>query len=68
MQAGLLGEASVFAGTHREAGEAMVCPALLEYVATEVERDASVMEQARKAREERRLLAKGSSEPPGKDK
>ena len=66
MQAGLLDEASVFSGTHRETGEAMICPALLDYVAAEVERDASVMKQVRKAREERRLLAKPAAKEEGK--
>ena len=50
----LLDEAGVFSGTHRETGEAMVAPELLDYVAKEVERDASVMKQIRKAREERK--------------
>ena len=34
----------------------MICPALLTHVAAEVERDASVFKQVRKAREERRAL------------
>ena len=55
---GLIDEASVFLGTHRETGEAMICPALLEFVSAEVERDASIMKQVRKARDERRLLNK----------
>ena len=53
-RAGLLDEASVFTGTHRDSGETMICPELLDYVAKEVERDASVMKAVRKAREERR--------------
>ena len=57
--AGIVGEASVFAGTHRETGEVMICPTLLDYVAKEVERDASVMKQVHKAREERRLATRG---------
>ena len=56
MRAGLLQEAVVFAGSHRDAGEYMIAPSLLDYVAKEIERDASVMKQVRKAREERRLL------------
>ena len=60
-RAGLVDEASVFLGTHRETGEAMIAPDLLDYVAKEVERDASVMKQVRKAKE-RRLL---SSQPAG---
>ena len=43
-------------GRHREAGETMVSPDLLDFVAREVERDASVLKQVRKAREERRAL------------
>ena len=46
-------ESSVFTGSHREHGDAMICPELLDYVAKEVERDASIMKQVRKAREER---------------
>ena len=45
-------------GAHEDTGEAMVCPALLEYVSAEVEKDASIMKQVRKSREERRLLKK----------
>jgi len=56
--AGLLDEASIFLGARRETCEAMTCPALLEYVAGEVEKDASIMKQVRKARDERRLLGK----------
>ena len=37
----------------------MVAPELLEYVSKEIEKDASIMKQIRKAREERRLLAGG---------
>ena len=33
----------------------MVCPDLLDYVSKEVEREAAVMKQVRKAREERAL-------------
>jgi len=36
----------------------MVAPQLLEYVAKEVESEAAVMKQVRKAREERSLAAK----------
>ena len=56
--AGFFDESSVFSGTHRDSGEFMVCPELLDYVSKEVERDASVMKQVRKAREEQRLLHK----------
>ena len=56
LKVGFLDEAAVFAGAHRDHGDAMVCPLLLEYVAREVERDASVQKQARKARDERAML------------
>lgn len=46
-------EAAVFTGMHREYGDVMVAPDLLDYVSREVEKDASVMKQVRKAREER---------------
>ena len=56
-RAGLVEEAAVFSGVHRETGEMMVGPDLLEYVSREIEKDASIMKQIRKAREERRLLS-----------
>ena len=56
-RAGLVEEAAVFSGIHRETGEMMVAPELLEYVSREIEKDASIMKQIRKAREERRLLS-----------
>ena len=54
---GLYDESAVFMGLHREFGDVMVSPELLDYVAKEVEREASVMKQVRKAREERRHLS-----------
>ena len=66
LQAGLLDEAAVFQGTHREHGDLMVCPALLDYVAREVERDASVLKQVRKAKEERKSAAAYPSDGGGK--
>eukprot|EP00971_Amphidinium_carterae_P345075 6485809-Amphidinium_carterae.1 len=60
--AGVLDEASIFSGTHRDSGEAMVSPPLLEWVGREVEKETMVIKQVRKAREERRLA--GSSKPP----
>eukprot|EP00973_Karenia_brevis_P059124 8231905-Karenia_brevis.AAC.1 len=51
-------EAAVFTGTHRDSGEVMVCPDLLDFVSKEIERDASIMKQIRKAREEREQVAK----------
>ena len=56
VRAGLLHEAAVVAGAHQDAGDLMCSPDLLEYVGKEIEKDASVMKQVRKAREERRLL------------
>jgi hypothetical protein len=53
-------EGDIFAGVHRDSGEVMLFPELLDYVAKEVERDASIMKQVRKAREERIFLAKAS--------
>ena len=54
---GVSDEASIFAGTHREHGDSMVAPELLEYVSKEVEKDTSVLKQMRKDKEERRLAA-----------
>eukprot|EP00959_Pyramimonas_sp_CCMP1952_P219561 4590901-Pyramimonas_sp.AAC.1 len=42
---GLVDEASVFLGAHRDTGEAMLAHDLLDYAAKEMERDASVMKQ-----------------------
>lgn len=46
-------ESSIFSGSHREFGDVMVAPELMSYVAKEVESEAAVMKQIRKAREER---------------
>ena len=51
-------EATIFSGAHKEFGDVMVAPALLEYVAKEVESEAAVMKQVRKAREERAAATK----------
>ena len=56
---GMYDESAIFLGAHKEHGEIMVCPLLLEYVQREVEREAGVMKQIRKAREERTFLAQG---------
>ena len=56
-RAGLIEESAVFSGIHRENGEMMVAPELLEYVSKEIEKDASIMKQIRKARDERKALA-----------
>ena len=46
-------ESSIFSGSRREFGDVMVAPELMSYVAKEVESEAAVMKQIRKAREER---------------
>ena len=51
-------EAAIFSGTHREFGDTMIAPDLLEYVSKEVERDAAILKQVRKAREERAAASK----------
>lgn len=51
-------ESTIFAGAHKEFGDVMVAPSLLEYVAKEVESEAAVMKQVRKAREERAAASK----------
>ena len=51
-------EAAIFTGTHRDYGDVMIDPNLLEFVSKEVERDAAVMKQMRKAREERAAASK----------
>ena len=55
---GFLDEASIFTGTQGQESDVMVCPELMEYVAKEVERNAGILKQVRKAREERDNLAK----------
>ncbi|CAK0836009.1 unnamed protein product [Prorocentrum cordatum] len=49
---GYLDEYNAFRG-QRGNGEAMMCPALVELVGKQVERDANILKQVRKAREER---------------
>ena len=51
-------EATIFLGSHKEFGDCMVAPNLLDYVAEEVEGQAAVLKQVRKAREERAALNK----------
>ena len=53
-----LDEAQIFTGTAGEQSDVMVAPALMEYVAKEVERNASILKQVRKAKEERDAFAK----------
>ena len=57
---GMYDEGHIFLGNNKEFGEVMVAPELLDYVTREVEREAGVMKQIRKAREERSLLAQKS--------
>ncbi|CAK0899749.1 unnamed protein product, partial [Prorocentrum cordatum] len=54
--AGLLDESLVFTGQHREAGGVMLAPEQMDFASREIERDANIMKQVRKAREERRAL------------
>ena len=58
LRAGLYDESQIFMGSHKEFGDIMVAPDLLDYVSKEVERDASVLKQVRKAREERAAASK----------
>ena len=51
-------ESSIFSGSHKEFGDTMVAPALMEYVSKEIKTEAAVMKQVRKAREERASAAK----------
>ena len=51
-------ESSIFSGSHREFGDVMVAPELMTYGSKEVESEAAVMKQIRKAREERAAAAK----------
>ena len=52
------GELQLFTGKHKEYGNIMISPELLEYVAKEAEKEVNVMKQVRKAREERALSRK----------
>ena len=61
-----LEEQQTFGGLTRQAGTLMVCPELLDHVKTEVERDASLSKNLRKAREERDL-AKKAGKKKGED-
>ena len=58
-------EANIFMGQHRSHGDVMICPELIDYVSKETEREASVMKQVRKAREERELAAKNNEKQEG---
>jgi len=56
LQFSFVDESAAFTGTAKEFGDIMVAPSLLTHVSAEVERDANVLKQIRKAREERRAL------------
>ena len=56
-----LEEQQTFGGLTRQASTLMVCPELMDYVKPEVERDASLSKNLRKAREERELARKQSA-------
>ena len=53
-----LEEQQTFGGLTRQASTLMVCPELMDFVKAEVERDASLAKNLRKAREERELSRK----------
>lgn len=63
----LLEEQSTFGGLTRAAATLMICPQLLEHVRGEVERDAQLSKNLRKAREERELARKGNKKSQDKD-
>ena len=62
-----LEEQQTFGGLMRQASTLMVCPDLLTHVKTEVERDATLAKNLRKAREERELLRKKKGGKGGDD-
>ena len=53
-------EMNAFSGLDRTGDHLMVAPALLEHVKSVVEKDAAIMKNIRKAREERELRKKGA--------
>lgn len=53
-----LEEQQTFGGLTRQASTLMVCPELMDFVKSEVERNASLAKNLRKAREERELTRK----------
>eukprot|EP00959_Pyramimonas_sp_CCMP1952_P082693 1727976-Pyramimonas_sp.AAC.1 len=55
---GLMDESAIFSGLNKDTGTAMVCPALLDHVSAEVQKDAAILKQVRKAKEERAALLK----------
>ena len=53
-----LHEVDLFMGAGRSSHESMVCPELVEHVAKSLEREALILKQSRKARDERKEAAK----------
>ena len=53
-------ESNIFLGQSRWHGDVMICPELLDYVSKKTEKEASVMKQAKKAREERDMAARNN--------
>ena len=69
--AGYAQERHLFLGGARTQGYALVCPALSEHVATELEKEAKILKERRKGREERQLAQEGEcaqQDPKGKGK
>lgn len=63
-----LEEQQTFGGVTRQAGTLMICPELMDFVKSEVERDASLAKNLRKAREERELARRqGGKKKQGED-
>ena len=60
-------EADLFDGVGKVAGGAMVAPAIVEFVAAELEKTARIDKQARKAREEKALMRHAKDDGPGPD-
>ena len=60
-----LEEQQTFGGVTRQASTLMVCPDLLDFVKGEVERDANLAKNLRKAREERELARKSGPKKKG---
>lgn len=59
-------EQQTFGGATRQAStKLMICPSLLDYVKAEVERDANLAKNLRKAREERELTRKQQNKKKG---
>eukprot|EP00973_Karenia_brevis_P073871 10269368-Karenia_brevis.AAC.1 len=58
-------ERHLFLGGTRASGAALVCPALAEHVAAELERDAKILKERRKGREERQLASEAAAIPKG---